>query len=1393
TTHRFYVRCQDGVGNTNSEDFVISFSIRGVGGTGFHPTDLNPLMFYIESTFFNDFNNRQRSIATCNTQQCFDAPDLTTIDRQYCDTVIDQNSIPGARGSAPSGCIRRWEDQSPYISNRADGTELIVGRDFGQDDHEKPIFVPNCINGHPCARGLVKKDPPFKQNTTFEIEVADAFANQGNPPTGTPPDVGLNDDFSIFHLVRPIEQSEDWWYFGCSGLRGLRHNVSDNSLFYLCGGAGGVACENQGLLTIPQAVDMNQWQLIEIHRDTNDNLQVVVNGEDMSLPTNLNAGGGWCYHNVTSREKGEADGIMEGDLAASAVYNRNLTEQERQDMRSYLDNIYDFLNDRPIIEPNDHAAPRGYQARGCGFDMDDDFIYGEPADDCNVGDGVTTDPDGDGVDENLIYVDCQNGSDSVGNGSPGTPYATLDHALSQANGSSGGVEDIIAFTGVCSPNNITISQSGVPGIKIRPKSGSEERDFEYARNPLMIIGWDKDNDGQYPPFDTDDVSELYGGPPNCLAQALKTSKVVPVSYLEVAHFTVREYGTCEPMDTASGFMSHTGPLDQVYSHHYFHDLSIVDVNKAEINGESGTIIHALFSAGSYKWAAWENQEILNAAGYSYRGSSGSLLGGDSGPWRFKGTTRTCFANGIGENSTGTLCTGWKNWRYISQVEILDQIYDMNIDAGWIVDTRVANDFVGAVQCVQDWVIRNNEIKDVKNPFVVIGFDDDACTPESDGFPSRPTKDILIEGNIWRNTFRWASSPAQNASGSCLGIAGCDSLEGTVSNVKFYNNVCWSEVDMGPIINVNCLQDFDDNPGSYEFINNTLYAGGAITFGALNISNADFGTFAENDITFSNNIVVIRPGDAAIRIPFPLDSFVSDNNTFSPNTRFFWEGVNLGLGITNWYNASGQDFNSFECTPTFVDAANGDLHLDASDGCALNFGADMSRHIATDIDWEGRPADMFWDIGADEFADGPPAPDTAPPLRSNAVPTGTLPSGTTQTNISLTTDELATCKYSTTPGVAFDSMTSTFSTTGGTSHSSNVTGLTDGQTYNFYVKCEDAIGNNNANDFVISFSVNMIVDNVAPIRSNGLPSGTLPAGTIQADISVSTNENATCKYSTNSGIDFESMTLAFNTTGGTSHSSNVVELMDGQMYSYFVKCKDEFNNSNTSDYVISFKVGEVVQPDPIMLQALTPSQAGVQNLLISINATPNGEVKFIYGFKKQTVLADNICLGLQVGMLNPRTNLQTVTADSSGKAVLNVQIPSRAGGAIVLIQAVDLSSCTISNLNIETLSMPNYSTLQPMVPGQAGTLNSLFASGLTPNGDVAFVWGFTEQSVIENNICSGFQSEVLNPRTLTIVRADDSGHISITFHVPSNFAGVDVVLQAVDILTCTGSNIIFETL
>ncbi len=118
-------------------------------------------------------------------------------------------------------------------------------------------------------------------------------------------------------------------------------------------------------------------------------------------------------------------------------------------------------------------------------------------------------------------------------------------------------------------------------------------------------------------------------------------------------------------------------------------------------------------------------------------------------------------------------------------------------------------------------------------------------------------------------------------------------------------------------------------------------------------------------------------------------------------------------------------------------------------------------------------------------------DTTAPILSGAQPSGTLAGGTTQETLRVTTNEAATCKWSATSGTAYAAMTSTFTTTGTTSHNTVVTGLTDGQTYTCYVRCQDAAGNATTSDYVVTFDISTVAGPIAVSLVASRASGVAP--------------------------------------------------------------------------------------------------------------------------------------------------------------------------------------------------------------------------------------------------------------------------------------------------------------
>jgi hypothetical protein len=97
-------------------------------------------------------------------------------------------------------------------------------------------------------------------------------------------------------------------------------------------------------------------------------------------------------------------------------------------------------------------------------------------------------------------------------------------------------------------------------------------------------------------------------------------------------------------------------------------------------------------------------------------------------------------------------------------------------------------------------------------------------------------------------------------------------------------------------------------------------------------------------------------------------------------------------------------------------------------------------------------------------------DLDPPVISSPLPSGSqaCDEDPDPNTLQVTTDEAATCRYSTSD-VDYSSMGSTFSTTGGTSHSQSVSNAC-GDSYTYYVRCIDGAVNSNSFSTEIGYSV-----------------------------------------------------------------------------------------------------------------------------------------------------------------------------------------------------------------------------------------------------------------------------------------------------------------------------------
>ncbi len=200
------------------------------------------------------------------------------------------------------------------------------------------------------------------------------------------------------------------------------------------------------------------------------------------------------------------------------------------------------------------------------------------------------------------------------------------------------------------------------------------------------------------------------------------------------------------------------------------------------------------------------------------------------------------------------------------------------------------------------------------------------------------------------------------------------------------------------------------------------------------------------------------------------------------------------------------------------------------------------------------------------------------------------------------------------------------------------GLEYGTTYRINVKpnaAEDIAGNNAASNIISYFTT--IVDTQSPTIQSLSASG---IDETSATLSATTNENATCRYAATDSA-YESM-APMSTTGGTSHSQDVIGLSAGTGYTFFVRCQDASGNAMTTSGIASFTTST---PAPDTDAPPAPSIA-------TISATVN---------------ADSYAISGAAGADTPAPGARTISVYNGATLAGTAVVPAGQTGWSVLVQ------------------------------------------------------------------------------------------------------------------------------
>lgn len=173
----------------------------------------------------------------------------------------------------------------------------------------------------------------------------------------------------------------------------------------------------------------------------------------------------------------------------------------------------------------------------------------------------------------------------------------------------------------------------------------------------------------------------------------------------------------------------------------------------------------------------------------------------------------------------------------------------------------------------------------------------------------------------------------------------------------------------------------------------------------------------------------------------------------------------------------------------------------------------------------------------------------------------LPSGTLSKDsavLSVTTNEIATCKYGTTND-SFENLSNTFSNTKSTSHNQTLSGLSQGE-HTFYVRCQDSSGYSMNESAIIKFAVDL------PPSAQIILSDASPVKASIIEITLATSENIEntpiLEYSFNDNPASKRQISLAGSNANWKGYLIITEVDDNKIGTFYFTATDSVGNSGT---------------------------------------------------------------------------------------------------------------------------------------------------------------------------------------------------------------------------------------